>query len=268
MKVGPRAAICLAAALTTAVFGAALPAGAADLTVRQLSEALFRASTAEPVDLSGKSLKLLDLSGVDFKAARLTGADMYGVDLTDARLAGADLGKAMLDRATLRRTDFTGAKLNGASLRTLSISAELPPNRADAPRFKNADLSEATIEGRLDGADFTGANLTRAVIGYQTAIWGSYKPRSVMLGADFSNARLAGVDFHGAVLQFARFAAADLTGTMLAGSDLSRADFTNADLTNADLTDADLDGAILTGAKGLDTVKGLATALHVDKAVR
>jgi uncharacterized protein YjbI with pentapeptide repeats len=157
------------------------PALAADPTVRQLNEALFRAEPGARLDYSGKSLKFLDLAGIDFKAARLAGADMYGVDLTDARLAGADLTRAKLDRATVRRADFSGASLRGASLRTVSVSPELPPNRADAPRFSRADLTEAEIEGRLDGTDFSGADLTRAVIGFQKAIWGSYKPRSTML---------------------------------------------------------------------------------------
>jgi uncharacterized protein YjbI with pentapeptide repeats len=83
--------------------------------------------------------------------------------------------------ATRARADFSGASLRGASLRTVSVSPELPPNRADAPRFSRADLTEAEIEGRLDGTDFSGADLTRAVIGFQKAIWGSYKPRSTML---------------------------------------------------------------------------------------
>ncbi len=244
------------------------PTLAADLTVRQLNEALFRAEPGTRLDYSGKSLKFLDLAGIDFKAARLAGADMYGVDLTEAKLGGADLTKAKLDRATVRRADFSGASLRGASRRTVSVSPELPPNRADAPRFARADLTEAEIEGRLDGTDFSGADMTRAVIGFQKAIWGSYKPRSVMTSCDFTNAKLAGASFHAAVLQFSRFTNADLTGADLAGTDLSGADFTNADLTNADLSGADLDGATLKDVRGLDTVKGLATALHVDRAVR
>ena len=64
------------------------------------------------------------------------------------------------------------------------------------------------------------------------------------------------------------FVGADLRDANLTNADLSKADFTGADLTGANLTGADLDGAILLGAKGLDTVKGLATALNFDKTIR
>lgn len=244
------------------------PLAAADISVRQLAQSLFAAEPGKPVDLSGRSLSFLDLAGLDFKGATLARTDMYGVDLTDAKLAGADLAHTNLDRATLRRTDFSGANLSGASLRTLSVSDVLPPLQADAPRFTRANLSDATIEGRLDGTDFSGADLSRARIGYQTAVWGSYKPRSVMVSCNFTGAVLVGASFNKAVLQFARFNGADLRDIDLAGADLSGADFTGADLTGADLGAADLDGAILKDARGLDRVKGLATALHADKALR
>ena len=79
---------------------------------------------------------------------------------------------------------------------------------------------------------------------------------------------MRGANFEHAVMTFSRFAGADLTGANLGDTDLSRADFTGANLTDADFTGADLDGATLLGVKGLDTVKGLATALNFDKTIR
>ena len=101
-----------------------------------------------------------------------------------------------------------------------------------------------------------------------TGPWSTILPRSVMMGCDFSGARLRGADLHGSLLAFSKFVGADLTGADLSGADLSRADLSRADLTGADLTAADLDGADFTGARGLDQAKGLASALNFDRARR
>jgi uncharacterized protein YjbI with pentapeptide repeats len=79
---------------------------------------------------------------------------------------------------------------------------------------------------------------------------------------------MKGANFDRADLTFSRFVGADLQGANLKKTDLSQTDLTGADLTGADLTDADLYGAKLTGVKGLDTVKGLASAVNLDKATR
>src|SRR5262245_32251095 len=79
----------------------AAPAGAADLTARQVTELLYKAPFGSKPELASKDLSNLDLAGLDFKSARLAGSDLYGADLTGANLAGADLKGARLDRATL-----------------------------------------------------------------------------------------------------------------------------------------------------------------------
>jgi len=254
------------AALT--FFAATCFARAADYTVRQLTEALFSARADAPLDLSGKDLRLLDLSDIDFKRSRLVGADLTGVDLTAANLSGADLTRARLDRATVVRADFSSARLRGASLRNPTVFSDLNIDLADAPRFRNADLSGAQIAARLDGADFRGADLTRAVIGPRSATWGSWKPRTVMRGCDFSGAKLVEVDLTNTVLHFARFVGADLSRANLTRADLSNADLSDADLSGADLTEADFDGANLSRVRGLETAKGFATVRNLDKAQR
>lgn len=261
---GVAAAWCtLAAAILT---GSGASAG--QLTARQVTERLFKATPGAPADLAAQDLRGLDLSGLAFKRARLKGSDLTGVDLTGSDLAGTDLEGASLDRATVSRSDFSGANLEGARLRMMAVSNGLDPIAADAPRFAGANLRQAEIEARLDFADFHGADLSHAKIGRQLALWGSYKPRSVMIGCDFSGARLVGASFEKSVLRFAKFAGADLTGADLRESDLSGADLTGADLTGARLGGVDLDGAILTGAKGLDKAEGLASALNLERAVR
>ncbi len=76
-------------------------AGAADLSTRDVTAMLFKASRAAPPDLSGKNLSRLDLADLDFKAANLANANLFGADLTRADLVKADLRGARLDRATI-----------------------------------------------------------------------------------------------------------------------------------------------------------------------
>jgi uncharacterized protein YjbI with pentapeptide repeats len=64
-----------------------------------------------------------------------------------------------------------------------------------------------------------------------------------MVGADFTNANLAGESFNGANLSGANFSGANLTGTPLRGANLSGANFSGANLGGADLRSANLSGA-------------------------
>lgn len=258
----------IVAVLAASTLWSAPAARAADITVRQIAELLFKAAPGAGPDLTGRDLSGLDLAGLDFKGARLDRANMMGVDLTGANLAGADLEGATLDRAVLQKTNLDGARLKGAQMRSLSVFSGLDPDRREAPSFVGADLEGARIEARLDGTNFRNANLTRATLAAQTAIWGSYKPRTVLNGADFAGARMVEADLERAVLQFARFNGADLTRANLRRTDLSRADLTGANLTGADLTGADLDGTNLAGVTGLASVVGLDTAGHLDSVRR
>jgi uncharacterized protein YjbI with pentapeptide repeats len=83
---------------------------AADLTVRQVTEALVKARAGQPPDFSRKDLSFLDLSNLDFKQATLTGANLAGADLTEADLDGSVLKEAKnIDQAkhldTVRHRD-------------------------------------------------------------------------------------------------------------------------------------------------------------------
>jgi uncharacterized protein YjbI with pentapeptide repeats len=61
-------------------------ARAADVSVRDLTERLYHADAAHPLDLSKMNLRDLDLSGLDFKAANLAGSNLFGADLSGADL--------------------------------------------------------------------------------------------------------------------------------------------------------------------------------------
>lgn len=252
--------------------GAAMPEGKAELTVRQVTQILFKARRGEAIDLSSKSLKNLDLSGLDLKAAKLAHSDLWGVDLTGSNLSGVDLSGARLNRASITQTDFSYANLSGATILRPTVHRSFAYDWKDAPRFTGANLVGLRVMARLDGSDFRRADLSKAQ-------FTAYEPRpgqgtlttragNDLLGCDFSGAKLIEADFTNAGLMFSRFVGSDLTRAKFVSADLSKVDFTGADLTGADLTGADLDGAILTGVKGLETVIGLNSAQHVDSIKR
>jgi len=270
------AGIAVAAALSFAVGALAAETEPvspdADLTVREITAALFKSKPGAPPDFSNHDLTYLDLSGLNFKGAKLARSDFYGADFTDANLRGADLSGTRLDRATLIRADFSGATLAGATILRPTIYSDLTESLADAPRFAGANLTDVRIMANMSGADFHGADLTNANFTPREPRAGqgtmSTLGKNIFKACDFNRAILHNANFDHVVLTFSRFVDADLKGANFTDADLSRADFTGADLTGADLTGADLDGANLLGVKGLDTVKGLSTALNFDRTIR
>src|SRR4051812_4352640 len=134
----PAAVIAAALAMTT-------HAGAAELTTKQVIEALRDAAPGALVDLSGKDLSDIDLSELDFSHADLSYANLFAADLTGADFSGTNLSHANLTRAIIIRANFTGANLSNASLyRPVTFSSE------------DAAPSETPI---LAGANFSGARL-------------------------------------------------------------------------------------------------------------
>ena len=273
-KAARNPALALTLALGAAFIGmSAIPSHAADVTVREVAMALFQAQPGEKVDYSARNLTNLDLSGLDFKAALLTGADLYGVDFTNANVKGVDLSRTRLDRAIITRADFSRANLAGATLLRPTIFTSLAFDRADSPRFAGANLSKIRVLATFNGADFRGADLSEADFSPHEARRAgegtiTNMPGNVLKSCDFTGASVKQANFSRAVLRFSKFIDADLSGANFSGADLSKADLTGARLTGADMTGADLDGAILSGVKGLDTVKGLSTALNLDRVVR
>lgn len=265
------------AALATISFGASAEETepvhpSADFSVRDMASALFKAKPGEAPDYSNHDLTYLDLSGLNFKGAKLAKSNLYGADFTGANLRGTDMSGSRLDRATLIRADFSGANLSGASILRPTIYTDLSENIADAPRFAGANLTGVRVMANMSGADFHGADLTDANFTPRESRAGqgtlSTLAKNLLKSCDFTKAIMRGAHFDHAVMTFSKFAGADLKGAILSDTDLSRADFSGADLTDADLTGADLDGATLLGVKGLDTVKGLSTALNFDKTIR
>jgi len=249
--------------------GVTLAPSDALLSAREVTTLLFKSDGHQRIDLSRRTLRGLDLSGLDFKSAQLKGADLYGADLSTANLRGTDLSGAILNRTTIIRADFSGADLHGAAFMRPSVSTTLDYDAAEAPLFSGADMRSVRFTGHMEGADFRGANLAGGRFGpHEPRADISSMPSSMLLHCDFSGATMTGIDLSRAVLTFSRFIGADLRRASLDLADLSRADLSGADLTGADLTNANLDGAILAGVRGFDTVRGRDTIRNLDRAIR
>ncbi len=244
----------------------------ADFTAREVTTALFKAKPGETIDYSNHDLTYLDLAGLDFKGAKLARSDLYGTDFTGANLRGTDLSHTRLDRAVLIRADLSGANLSGATILRPTIYTDLSSDLGDAPLFAGANLTGIRVMANMSGADFHGADMTGANLSPLESRPGqgtiTTLAKNVLKSCDFTRAIMKGVNLDRAVLTFSRFNGADLRDANLKDADLSKADLTGADLTGANLTGADLYGATLLGVKGLDTVKGLATAVNFDKTIR
>lgn len=244
----------------------------ADSTVHDIASLLSKADDDSPVDLSRKDLRFLDLSGLDFKHAIISHADLFGADFTSADLSGVDFSHSRLDRAVIIRANFSGAKLVDATLLRPTVHSSFAYEIADAPTFAGANLKGLRVMARLDGANFRGADLTRADFSPHEPRPGQGTLSTVkgneLRSCDFSGATLLNANFDSASLMFSSFVGANLRGANLAHADLSKADFSGADLTGADLTGADLYNAVLIGVKGFDTVIGLETVINLDKAKR
>jgi uncharacterized protein YjbI with pentapeptide repeats len=244
----------------------------AEINARTITSMLYQSKPGERPDLSGKFLVYLDLAGLNFKGAILARSDFYGTDFTGANLSGADLSYTRLDRSVLIRANLSGADLTGATIFRPTVYSDMSNNTSDAPHFSGANLTHVHVQADLSGSDFRGADLTNADFhpleerpgqGTMTTL-----AKNVLKYCDFSGARLHNADMRRAVLWFAKFTGADLSGARFVEADLSRADFAGADLTGADFTHANVDGTNFVGAKGLAAAKGLDQAVNLDKALR
>jgi uncharacterized protein YjbI with pentapeptide repeats len=233
------------------------PALAADHWTRQQVEAALNTPAAGAVNLSGKDmsgadLTGLDLSGADLSRANLSGGNLHGVKLVGANLTGTDLTKADLTFAWIIRTNFTNARLRGATMQTVVTSTGMENTPDQAATFVGADFSNASITVHFSfddmrGANFSHANMTVVMANQSMGLLRSEFIASKLDGADFTNAGLGHVTFRFAKLKEAHFNNADLNHAEFDGADL-----TDADFTGANVQAATFESATLTGAKGLD----------------
>lgn len=258
----------LAASAAFGLIGVLPTANAADMTAGQVTQALFKARPGDVVALDARDLRELDLAGIDFKGANLAASNLYGADLSAANLQRTNLSGATLDRANVARTDFSFANLENVSLLRLTIFTTLERDPREAPRFTGANMRMSKLSGWLDGTDFSETDLTGAVFGLQDAhSEGLLASRVRLVGANFSQSVMTGADLSGSQLTHVRFVKATVRDVNFREADLAKADFSGADVTGMDVTGANLEDAKFTGAKGIETIKGLAQALNAAHVV-
>jgi uncharacterized protein YjbI with pentapeptide repeats len=244
----------------------------ADVTARELTAALYKATTGQPLDYSNRDLSYLDLSGLDFKGAQLVRANMFGSDVTGANLKGVNLQGAKLDRTTIIRADFSGANLSGATMLVPAAFLTLGNAQSEAPRFTGANLTQFRVNGDYWRVDFRGADLTDADFSPHSKRFGdttiSVSRRTSFRSCDFSGAKMVRANLSRVLVHFSVLAGTDLTDADLSNADFSKADLSGATLTGANVAGTNFDGADLRGVRGLESARGLEAALNLDRAVR
>ena len=103
-----------------------------------------------------------------------TGVNWSGCNLTNANMSGFDFGGANLSGATLTNANMSGSSFAGAANLSFAI-------------LVNANLSNAVLYAYLNNSNFTGANLTNAVMN------GSQANDANFTNAALTNAAIASV---------------------------------------------------------------------------
>lgn len=176
----------------------------------------------EFLDISGHSLRGLNLDGKD-----LTGLIAKRVDWSDTSCSRAVLDGVDLTRSNLARCSFIGASLRGVNAERVSArDANLDGVQAAGSIWVEADLRGISAHA----ADFSHSDGRRSSLVAATVIGSDF--RSAKLGgsamtfvnasdADFTAAHLPMVDFRGAVLIGARLDRAIMVNARLAHADVT-----------------------------------------------
>jgi uncharacterized protein YjbI with pentapeptide repeats len=219
--------------------------GQAGLAGADLSRADLANAFAHQIDLSLAHLLDATLDEINADEADLSHANLSRTRARQARFQGACLEGATFDYAVLRRAYFGRANLTGASFRGADLSQVRFIDFLAAPPelvAEEACRASATMGAKLEGTDFTGADLTEAVL------WGLPLRQATWTGARFTRAKLNSCDLEGLELPGADFTEADLSGALLTGSTMPGACFARADLHKTGLADIDWEGTDLRGA--------------------
>jgi uncharacterized protein YjbI with pentapeptide repeats len=163
---------------------------AGDPPVLQLDGLDLRAAALAGAQLDLADLSSGDLAGSGLHAAGLRGANLARVRLTEVDLGEADLAGARLQEADLRRAGLAGANLEGADLRRANLrGANLSGSDLTRADLREANLSEAKLEGaKLEGAVLGEANLWQAKLSWAN-LCGADLSRGTLVEADLEHAK-------------------------------------------------------------------------------
>lgn len=225
----------------------------ADMTRADIEQALAALPSGKTLDLSGKRLNTLDLSGMD-----LTRTKLQSTRLNGAKLSGAKLDGVVLDQAWALKADFTGASFVGASL----FQTQLMDAKLDAADFSgamvSADMSRASAEKARFDAAMLAPDLTNQSMGLM---------RGVFKSTDLDGASFKGANLSRTLMEFASLRGADFTDADLTGAELAGADLTGATVTGAKFAKADVESTKLVDLKGKRDATGFDALVNADRAL-
>jgi hypothetical protein len=145
----------------------------------------------------------------ELSGASLNVGTLLGVNLAEADLTGAHLTPSKFGAADLREADLSGADLRGAHLEEANLaSADLSRVDLSNVELSIANLPHATLNNaNLSGADLSGVNLNNAILRGADLRWAD------LYGTILNGANLSGADLTGARLFNTAFSDTNLTGT-------------------------------------------------------
>jgi uncharacterized protein YjbI with pentapeptide repeats len=257
----------------------------ADLTKANLSGANLTSAVLAHARLDGAIGIGTVLRGANLGRTRWQGAVFDEADFSDTQLSQADLGGLALRRARIKGAMLIGTRWEGADAHGLQAQEQLFYRLAlPGLRLGEAGLAGCQfVECDLTGADFREANLAQANLvtcqlegarfGGATGGGMVFAQHCFLADADFSGARMQGVNFGGSDMSRARLVGSVVDGanfceallpdsdwrmasakgallrrTALQGARLAGVNFSDAILQHADLRGADLRNSNLFGA--------------------
>jgi uncharacterized protein YjbI with pentapeptide repeats len=234
----------------------------------------------DDVDLKGRNMKGIKITGGNMVRADLRGADLSGATLENimfhtakldgANLTGATIRGCVFEEASVKETNFSGARITESDMNKLSSADKTQFNDSvltnvwfSGSKFREANFANAKFEGaetKLNGVSFEKANLTGASFGTGVMLTDPHMNEASSRRYDyisFKGANLQKVKFspNGTIanLAYNNFEEANMTGVNLQEADLRYCKFkgatmTDASLSMADFRDSELSVATLKGA--------------------
>jgi uncharacterized protein YjbI with pentapeptide repeats len=132
----------------------------AQLAGINLSNATLSGTSFIGADLSESNLSGVCMDGGDFTSANLRRSNFQKASLSGVRLIGANCREANFSEAQMYRAFLEGATFIGANLR----NADLGATSILGTHFIEADMRGVNLDEARGSANFTGSNLTEAII--------------------------------------------------------------------------------------------------------
>jgi uncharacterized protein YjbI with pentapeptide repeats len=176
----------------------------------------------------------------------LAGGDFTGMDLGFRNFSGADLHNGKFDNSVLTSGDYIGSNLSGASFVNTKIdNANFNGANLSASKFNDTDIATDSISAR--NTNFTNADLSISRFKHQidftgtsfasTNLSGSNWDNAHVIGGDFRQANLMGVNLGSDPANSSSFTNSNFSGKNFSGINISETRFeSGSDLSNTDFS--------------------------------